>query len=300
LIQPITIPKTSDLDSLVQTLNFKLGSLVASINSERPSTDQSLNGHRLINVGSPSRPTDAVTVDYLDRQLKDLHQRLKTSTIHYVNAQLGAPPTSSEGVLADIPSTLTAEDAGYLYYATDYLHTYKWNGSGWEYASWDRISGEVAAFVSDPGTGWALCDGSSVTRTLSNATTTSFTTPDLRGLYVKGSTTYTGAVVNAVAPAITGSITAASAGTPSGSVASSFTGGGAGITGLPSGSTTVQSGVGASVASTSHIHATPDDAGTVSSVFTGSPMGTHSHSDTLAVDNTTDVAHINFPYYFRL
>jgi hypothetical protein len=127
LIQPITIPKTSDLDSLVQTLNFKLGSLVASINSERPSTDQSLNGHRLINVGSPSRPTDAVTVDYLDRQLKDLHQRLKTSTIHYVNAQLGAPPTSSEGVLADIPSTLTAEDAGYLYYATTSTRT---NGMG--------------------------------------------------------------------------------------------------------------------------------------------------------------------------
>jgi hypothetical protein len=99
--------------------------------------------------------------------------------------------------LALIPVDLAAYDAGFLFYGTDYAHTWRWTGTVWEYAPGDRTSGEFAWFAADPGTGWKLCNGTSTTRSKTDATTAAFATPNLIGCYPKGAAAYTGAVVSA-------------------------------------------------------------------------------------------------------
>jgi hypothetical protein len=118
---------------------------------------------------------------------------------------------SSSGDLATIPTGLTLADAGYLFEATDFKRVFRWTGTAWEYAPGQPIKGEIVASDADPLTGWALCDGSVVTRTKPDATTESFTTPNLVGRYPKGVSTYTGVAGAAVAPGVTGTIDPAGA-----------------------------------------------------------------------------------------
>jgi hypothetical protein len=99
--------------------------------------------------------------------------------------------------VTDKPTDLGAYDAGFLFYAADYAHTWRWTGSTWQYAPGDRASGEIAWFTVDPGTGWALCNGTSTFRTLGNATTSAITTPNLITAYAKGAAAYSPTVVPA-------------------------------------------------------------------------------------------------------
>jgi hypothetical protein len=85
------------------------------------------------------------------------------------------------------PSTLpalTANDAGFQVWSTDYGRGYTWGGAAW--AEWptnpDRYA--IALFLNQPdlhvGAGWALCDGSTVLRSTTTAGTTNLVTPDLQ------------------------------------------------------------------------------------------------------------------------
>lgn len=86
-------------------------------------------------------------------------------------------------LLSFLPTDLGPEDIEFRFYAIDYRHSWRWGSTIWTYDrdNGDRQSGEFATFASDPGIGWALCDGSIVTTSLDDGTTTSFTTPDLTG-----------------------------------------------------------------------------------------------------------------------
>ena len=106
--------------------------------------------------------------------------------------------------LANKPTDLGTNDAGFLFYATNYVRTFRWTGSAWEYAQGERLTREIIWYPGTlPASGWAICDGSSVTVTAADATTGSFTTPDLTGQFPKGGT-YDGSVVAAATPTITG------------------------------------------------------------------------------------------------
>ena len=101
--------------------------------------------------------------------------------------------------------TNRSDDTGFLFYGTDYTHTWRWTGTAWEYAPGDRASGEIAWFTADPGTGWKLCNGTNTDRSNPNATTTLVATPNLIGVYPKGAGTYTGSVVAASSGTMSGS-----------------------------------------------------------------------------------------------
>lgn len=99
----------------------------------------------------------------------------------------------------DTKPTLTADDAGFIFASTDFDRLFRWDGAGWADASGQPMRGQIAYFSDTllPGTGWALCDGSSVTRSTSSAGTTSFTTPNLTNRFVRavsGATGGTGGV----------------------------------------------------------------------------------------------------------
>lgn len=363
MLQPINIPLTSDVEHLARSVNFQLNNLIAAINSLKPSSDQDANGRRITNLGNPSRPTDAATVEWVEKKLKSLHSTLKNSTIQYVNSQLTGLTlevgTHAERLLRDPlsieqgsqfyesdrdalyqvqggvwqwvagcmrgtlspdqkPSDLGTDDANFLFYSTDFQHIYRWDGSAWAYATecGEIGSAYVVMRIGAPATGvWQLCDGSTVTRSTSTGGTSSITVPNLVNNYPKGSNAYTGAVVAATAPTISGNTGAGtahthgtsslgtdgqSAGTPSGSVSSSA--------GAPSLTTAVQSGVGATVAASNHSHS-------ISSSFSGSPLGTHAHNitgsldsesshthpaGTLAASATGEPSHVNLLFYIRL
>lgn len=88
----------------------------------------------------------------------------------------------TRGTLANITTGLTANDAGYLYYATDYDRTYRWTGTAWEDAP-GQPPREMVVYrnsASAP-TGWALCDGAAANISTSTGGTAAYTTPNLTG-----------------------------------------------------------------------------------------------------------------------
>ena len=173
--------------------------------------------------------------------------------------------------------TNRSDDTGFLFYGTDYTHTWRWTGTAWEYAPGDRASGEIAWFTADPGTGWKLCNGSSTDRSNPNATTTLFATPNLIGVYPKGGGTYTGSVVAA------GGSASGTTGTEA-----AHTHGVDGFTGLPSAGLGFSAGsVGASV--DTHYHAVHITSGAGSA-----------HSHTISLDlSGAEPAHVDLLPYFR-
>jgi len=159
--------------------------------------------------------------------------------------------------------TLATGDAGYRFTATDFARLYRWSGSAWADAPGQPDRGQVAYFTDGllPGTGWALCDGSSVTRSTPTAGTTSITVPNLTGSnrFIRSVSGTTGG-------------TGGSATTHTHPIDPPATNGTA-TTGSNSASREVQSGTGSTVADNPHSHqvtVTID----VASFTSGTPSGT--------------------------
>jgi len=89
----------------------------------------------------------------------------------------------TRGVLASLTGGLTADDAGYQYFATDFDRAYRWTGAAWADAPGQPQRGQICYFDDSlaPGAGWALADGSTVTRSTATGGTASYTTPNLTG-----------------------------------------------------------------------------------------------------------------------
>jgi hypothetical protein len=85
------------------------------------------------------------------------------------------------GALGSITGSLTANDAGYRYFASDYNREYRWTGSVWEDAPQAPARYQISYFAvaPDPAAGWAVCDGSGATRSTSTGGTAAYTTPNL-------------------------------------------------------------------------------------------------------------------------
>jgi hypothetical protein len=174
--------------------------------------------------------------------------------------------------LSGIPTDLTSKDEGFLFYSTDYYRTWRRTSSAWEYAPGERAHKEITLYPGTVPSGWAVCDGSSVTITTSAAGTTSFTTPDLTGQFIRGGT-YSGSVVAAVGAGLTGDIDAESSHThDQGTLAAA----------AAVGSTDVTGGA-VPVSATAHTHAI------VGSTGAGSA---HTHTHDLAVDDTGEPVHL--------
>ena len=77
--------------------------------------------------------------------------------------------------------TLTTDDVGFVWKMADFDRLYRWTGTAWEDAAGQPTRGMIDYF-SDlmlPGAWWALCDGSSVTRSTPTGGTTSILVPNL-------------------------------------------------------------------------------------------------------------------------
>jgi hypothetical protein len=142
----------------------------------------------------------------------------------------------------DQKPTLTTNDANYRFRSTDFNREYRWNGSSWNDAPGQEPRFKASLFARNGGpenaAGWALCDGSTVTRSTTSGGTTSVTVPDLvtSNLFMRPAST-TGTVA--------GNPTHHHAVDPPNTTSSG-----------PSGTSEVQSGTGATVASAGHTHDT--------------------------------------------
>jgi len=86
--------------------------------------------------------------------------------------------------LASLPTDLISTDVGFPFTASDYLHTWIWNGTVWHLKPGCCSPGEVVASVdaSAPRGGlWAACNGAAATISADDASTSSITTPNLTG-----------------------------------------------------------------------------------------------------------------------
>lgn len=164
------------------------------------------------------------------------------------------------GILSAKP-TLGTEDGGFILRSTDFNRDYRWSGSAWADAPGADARGQVVFYPVSihadfgPPSGWVICDGTAgVNRSTPTATITTFTTPDLVStermiLSTSGSTGGTGGNAKTHTHQVT--------------VINATTGG-------PNGTTDVQSGAGANVASNSHGHSN----NTFQTVTSAGPSGT--------------------------
>ncbi len=120
--------------------------------------------------------------------------------------------------------TLTGTQATFVF-VTDYVHLIYWNGTACSFAG-DQ-SGCISLWESNPGTGYQLCDGSTVNRLNADGTITSVTVPDFTtATFLEGGLANSGPTA-AAAPTFTGN-----AATPTGSVSAPI------FTGIPAPITT--------------------------------------------------------------
>lgn len=209
------------------------------------------------------------------------------------------------GLLAALP-TLSPSDAGFLYYASDYAHTYRWNGVAWGYAPGDDGSDYFKACGGLPqGAGWQICDGSTVTRSTSTGSTAAVIVPDLTStpayLRTNAVASLTGLPVAASAPGITSPAnTGSTAPTLSGSTAATAVTI-SGNTGNASATTTEGAGPGFAAAA-NHVH----DAGTLAGASHSHAVGTlaaSSHTHTIGgvtADAAGEPRHLDVAVYYRL
>jgi hypothetical protein len=89
------------------------------------------------------------------------------------------------GALSAIP-TLTANDFGFRYAATDYNRQYIWTGSAWQDYVGEPTRGQIAFFPSafTPPSWWALCNGANANFSTSTGGISSVATPNLVGQFV--------------------------------------------------------------------------------------------------------------------
>ena len=154
---------------------------------------------------------------------------------------------------AALPNDLGANDGNFLANVFDYGHMLIWSGVAWTWGPGDGGSGMLQLFEVDPtGAGWHLYDGSTVSYLKADGTLGSKTLPNLSGgaptrCYLKTSDTNAGPTAP-TAPTFTGT----------GTGALTFTGTPATLTGSVS-----------------------------APVFTGTPLGVHSHTSPVGIKNST-------------
>ena len=212
-----------------------------------------------------------------------------------------------DSTLSNIP-TLTTTDVGYRFGVTDYAHILRWSGSAWGWAPGDGGSGMgPVLFEINPGTGWALYDGSTVAYLKADGTTANVTLPDLtsaanKAAFLEGGGTNSGPTA-AVAPGISGSVAAAATGVTTNAAATGISVTTSGTTDNDSGGgTVVAAGAGTTVASHTHNHGVPGLVGTVTDPTHSHGINdpTHTHAiGTLAVDATGEPRKIIRRPYFR-
>ncbi len=81
----------------------------------------------------------------------------------------------------DLKPTLTANDAGFLFLATDFDRIYRYDGSGWSDLEGGPQRDLIAFFRIQPPSGaWQVCDGTAgVAISTAAGGTATFTAPDL-------------------------------------------------------------------------------------------------------------------------
>ena len=177
------------------------------------------------------------------------HVWRKTGDVWVLVEGMGGP---TRGTLANITTSLGTDDEGYVYHATDFDRTYRWSGSAWADVPGGETRLQIVYFNTSPAAWWALCDGSTVTRSTGVGGSTSYVTPNLTtgNRFIRSST---------------------SAGTTGGSATThthpidppSTT------SGAISNNVAVQSGAGTVVAADPHTHAVD-----IASFASGTPSGT--------------------------
>lgn len=115
--------------------------------------------------------------------------------VSLVNTWVYILGTDSASTISALP-TLSTSDAGYKLYDAAWDHTWQWDGTFWNYQPdepWEPGDIKWRASSSAPlKSGWHIADGSTVTATQNDATTTSITLPDMRTYYIKATDTYIG------------------------------------------------------------------------------------------------------------
>jgi hypothetical protein len=98
-----------------------------------------------------------------------------------------------EAPYASGPTDLGENDSSFEFYdSATYVRQWEWSGTAWKYSSGQLPGGDSAPAISilagnSVPPGWALCNGAVVTITKADATTVSFTTPNMQaGYYPKG------------------------------------------------------------------------------------------------------------------
>lgn len=169
-----TTDKIYQLQSVVDGLEEAVGLFRSKILNQ-DNTSTSTGDAPVSGSGGENEPTElTVIVDYqINRKLYsatdyvvgtffctyDTMMIYQCRIFHARHEWLWIAGGPHRGLIANIPTDLGDTDEGYTYYATDFDHTFYWNGTGWEWGPGETKPGALIHHDSDPGTGWHVCDG---------------------------------------------------------------------------------------------------------------------------------------------
>ncbi len=174
----------SDLDDELQSLRRQIATLSGSAPSGIEDVRRLLATLPIPEINEDwadegthaNRPTAAARLDgfvYFETD-RDSHFIAIGGTWYFVSGRMSGTISPDQK-----PGDLGSADENFRFWSTDFAREYRWTGAAWEDSPGAPERFMVAVFDSTPGTGWQLCDGSTVTRSnATGGTTGSYTVPD--------------------------------------------------------------------------------------------------------------------------
>ena len=135
-----------------------------------------------------SEPTSIPDIPQRDEFFLDEHHLLNPVWLRFFQKVASVESEIIRDTFANIPTGLGTQDEGTMFQATDYNHTWRWDGTSWRYLDEGDRSGRIEFFLVAPTVGWKLMDGTGnpVTYTTETAAIATITLPNAVGAYLKG------------------------------------------------------------------------------------------------------------------
>jgi hypothetical protein len=174
----IALPLRTPVSDSNGLMTFPWSQLLQYILAAKASIPAFISGAHSVRLTSAATSYPAGSIFY-ESDRKVFYIALGGVWIYLSGVMSGSQPA--------LPTDLGANDYGFLFYVTDFVHGLMWNGTGWVWAPGEAGSGFIVAFISAPaGFGWQACDGSVNVETLGpDGILTFATVPNTPGSYYR-------------------------------------------------------------------------------------------------------------------
>lgn len=174
-----TRPPTKPGDDLSSLVEYALAKPPYPLRSSVSSVIRDTHAHR---INYAAAAYDGWWYWETSNSIPDTDRTSLYLSVNGIWEYVGCEMQDASSTLANLPTDLGSDDAGFCYRNSFFDRLWEWNGSAWHYADGGLGAGAQVATISSlsPPSGglWQACDGSSVACALDNATITNLSASD--------------------------------------------------------------------------------------------------------------------------